>query len=541
MVSTKVGLEILKINLGEFQMLLINPSRERFGGFLSRYVPIGLPMAIGSLAGYLKKHGINARIVNEELVAITPLLLRELVEGLEKPHIFGISCLTAHASRAYGLAGMIKRIFPDSIVIVGGVHATSMPEEALNTGCVDYVVRGEGEEVLLCLYNALRGGADPTGLQGISFVKGDQLIHNPRAPLIDDMDTFPRFPYEMFSHPKYNRGYIMSSRGCPFKCIYCSQRTMSGTSYRYQSAARVVETMEFLVDSYKYKDIGFYDDNFCFNRKRVVELCNAIINAGLHKKLSIFVQTRADSFCRDRNLAPLMVEAGIKSIGFGLETGVDRLGKLIKKGETVEKHFEAINLAKKHCMSVSLFMLFGIPTETSEDRKASFSIVQKARVSTAKYNNLVPYPGTPIYENLKGSNRICIEGNWNNFNSTMSVTRSIFDRTPLVYVPETTSEFELKRDIIRYNLLTFMTPRVLKPLLTSSAATDWYALPKGWYFNPTEISKLVFIGVQVLVNAVVAFLPLAITEPFMNMLNPEMRRRPRVSGHQQEPFQGPDE
>ncbi|HWN16429.1 MAG TPA: cobalamin-dependent protein, partial [Candidatus Dormibacteraeota bacterium] len=127
-------------------MLFINPAQEKFGGFLSRYIPVGIPVAIGCLAAYLKKHGVKVRVVDEEIVDITPSVLRELVDGLERPYMFGLSCLTAHVVRAYQLARMIKAEFPDSIVVAGGLHPTALPEEALETGDIDYVVRGEGEE-----------------------------------------------------------------------------------------------------------------------------------------------------------------------------------------------------------------------------------------------------------------------------------------------------------------------------------------------------------------------------------------------------------
>src|SRR5205814_10650160 len=143
------------------------------------------------------------------------------------------------------------------------------------------------------------------------------------------------------------------------------------------------------------------------------------------------------------------------------ETGVNRLATLIGKGETVEQHIDATERAKKHGISVSLFMIYGLPTETRDDRETSYRVVQDMNVQASKYNNLIPYPGTPIYNDLKDTDRIHVAPGWSNFNSTLSVTRSIFDKTPLPYVPETTSEFELKRDIIKYNMRTFVTLRAL--------------------------------------------------------------------------------
>ena len=515
-------------------MLFINPAQEKFGGFLSRYVPVGIPVAIGCLSAYLTKHGIKCRVVDEELTEITPSVLRELVNGLERPYVFGLSCLTAHVVRAYQLAAMIKAEFPDSIVVAGGLHPTACPDEALETGTIDYVVRGEGEEVMLQLHRSLRGGADPARLKGVSFTRDGRIVHNPEAPLIPELDDIPMFPYELFDNPKYDMAFITSSRGCPYKCTYCSQRMLTGTTYRYKSAGRIVQELDVLVNRYGQKQIVFYDDNFCFKAKRVSEVCSAIIDAGLHKKCTFSVQTRADNFPPD--MVPILAAAGFTHAGFGMETGVNRLAQLIGKGETVEQHLEAVDLGKRHGFDVSLFMIFGLPTETAEERATSFRVVQGAKVQASKYNNLIPYPGTPIFNDLQKSDRIHIEPGWSNFNSTLSVTRSIFDRTPLPYVPETTSEFELKRDIIKYNMKTYVTPRAVTAILLGKKGPGWYQLPERWFLTPRELYHVARIGVNVVVNMAVAFLPLRITEPIMNWLNPAMRARPRIEGYDASAF-----
>src|SRR5687767_468907 len=341
-------------------MLFINPAQEKFGGFLSRYIPVGIPVAIGCLAAYLTKHGIKVRVVDDEIVDITPSVLRELVDGLQKPYMFGLSCLTAHVVRGYQLARMIKTEFPDAIVVAGGLHPTSVPDEVLATGDIDYVVRGEGEEVMLQLHNTIRGGGDPTKLLGVSYLRDGKAVHNPEAPLIPELDDIPMFPYELFAHPKYDMGFLTTSRGCPYKCTYCSQRLLTGTTYRYKSAERIVEELDLLINRFHQTQIVFYDDNFCFKAKRVLDLCDAITKAGLHKKCAFSVQTRADNFPHD--LVPAMAAAGFKHAGFGMETGINRLAKLIGKGETVEQHLTAVELGKQHGMDISLFMIFGLPT-----------------------------------------------------------------------------------------------------------------------------------------------------------------------------------
>jgi len=120
---------------------------------------------------------------------------------------------------------------------------------------------------------------------------------------------------------------------------------------------------------------------------------------------------------------------------------------------------------------------------------------------------------------------------WSNFNSTLSITRSIFDKTPLPYVPETASEYELKREIILYNFRSYLTWSSLAGIFGGAKGGGWYMLPEGWYYKPKELWEMSKIGVKILVNLVFAMLPLSISEPLMIMLNPELKKRPRIQNY----------
>jgi radical SAM superfamily enzyme YgiQ (UPF0313 family) len=504
-------------------MLLINPASEKFGGFLSRYVPIGIPVAVGSLAGYLRAHGIRVNVLDEEVTDVTPESLRAALEGLEKPYVIGFSCLTAHVARAYQMSKMVKELYPDSIVVTGGLHATALPEESLAHDSIDVVVRGEGEVALLELYRAIREGRSWDHIGNLSYRKNGTIQQNPEAPLIPDLDDLPMFPYEMFTHPRYDRGFITSSRGCPYKCTYCSQRMLTGTSYRYKSARRIVDELQVLVEQYDQKQIYFYDDNFSFKQKRVIDVCDQIVERGLNKKCTFAIQTRADNI--PDAIIPAIRKANFVHVGFGMETGSERLAKVIVKGETVEDHIDAVKRCQKVGLEVSLYMIFGLPTETAKEREDTFHLVQGMNVQMAKYNNLIPYPGTPLYTDLKNSSRVRVSQGWTNFNSTLSATRSIFNKTPLPYVPETMGEYELKRDIIRYNFRTYIRWKPILAILTHQKATGFVELPKRWYLKPIEIYHVARIGLNVAINLLVAYLPIWMTQPLMHALNPALKER----------------
>lgn len=519
-------------------MLLINPATEKFGGFLSRYVPVGIPVSIGCIAAYLGKHDIRCNVIDEEIFDITPSLLREAVEGLEKPYIFGLTCMTAHIGRAAEIARMIKAEFPDSTVVAGGLHPTILPEEVLKTEEIDYVVRGEGEAVMLRLYQTIRASDNAEKILGLSFIRDGAVFSTPQAPLIPDINEIPTFPYHLFENPKYDMGFLSTSRGCPYRCSYCSIRKMTGFTYRFKSAENIIKDLDVLVNKYKQNAVVFYDDNFCLNARRLHDVCDMIIEKGFHEKVDFSVQTRADNVLKHGgdDLVRHMAEAGFTHMGFGMETGVQRLADLIRKDETIECHMEAVALCRKYGMDVSLFMIFGLPTETAEDRKTSYDLVKSTNVVATKYNNLIPYPGTPLFNELKDGGRIVIDENWKNFNSVLSMTTSIFDKTPLPYVPETTSEWELKRDIIRYNLKSYVSWKSIGSILGHTKGIGWFMLPKKWYLKPRELFEMSKIAAYLIINIVITFAPLRLSEPIMTALNPRMKNRPKIKDYDPESY-----
>ncbi len=359
-------------------LLLINPANAEYGGTLSEFTPLSLPMSIGCLAAALRQANYPAEIWDEELRTIddesAEEILYPLLTQLPRPYVFGISVLTAQAHEAYRLCHWLKEKFPDCTVIMGGFHVTALPNEPFETSPVDFVVRGEGERTIIELYECLtQSKGRLSDIKGITYKIDGKITHTPERPLIKDLSTLPKFPYDMFmsmlgavnSHStrklNYDWGFIVTSRGCPFKCSYCAQRMMTGNTYRWRSIDIIIEELDILINKFGAEAIFFLDDNFCFKRSHTIELCERIRNSRLGLKCQFSLQTRADNFYED--LVPIMREAGFTSVGFSMEVGTDALMDQIKKGETIQQHVDAVNMAKRHGMEVAMFMIFGIPTE----------------------------------------------------------------------------------------------------------------------------------------------------------------------------------
>ena len=523
-------------------MLFINPVNKQYGGTLSRYVPLAMPMTIGILAGQMLRYGYSVAVHDEELQKIDAATIGTIVAGLKKPYVFGITVLTTQAARAYELSAMLKKWYPDCKIIVGGYHPTAVPEEVLSIDSIDFAVRGEGECTLIDLYKAIREGEqDFSSIRGISYKCKGSIIHTPERPLIENLDELPLFPYDLFldqlkrtrSSKKYDWGFILTSRGCPYRCTYCSQRMMTGATYRFKSPGRVLEELRYLIQELGAKQVYFIDDNLTFNKERIVALCDALAESKLGKQCAFSLQTRADNFYPD--VVPRLKAAGFTSVGFGMETGTNRLAAEIHKHMTIEQHVDAVRLAKEQCLDVNLFMVLGFPTETPEDRRTAFEIVKRMKPALVKFNNLLPYPGTPIYKSVMHSSRLNVKGSWENYTSSVSdIGRLLFQQPPLPYVPESASEWELIRDVIGYNVRMMLTPSMLVSVVRRKHGTGMLKLPAWWFLMPKEILSLLRTAGVLLVNLVIVLLPLRITEPMVNRLRPDFQKR--VPKKEQTPY-----
>jgi len=484
-------------------ILLISPSNEKLGLFHS-FVPKSVPLALGILASYIMKFDYKPEIIDEEVIKIDENLLKSKIELMAKPRIFGISVMTTNALKAYELAETIKKLDENAIIIMGGIHATVAPEEALKTNFIDFVIRAEGERSTLGLIQKIKAGdTDYTSIKNISFFdENKNIICNDLEEEPFDVNELPLFPYQLFDKKKYDLGFILSSRGCPFNCIFCSQRVITKGKYRPRSNELVIEELEYLINVENQKNITFFDDFFTGDKKRVFELCQMIREKGLHKKTSFGVQTRADSV--NKELLEEMKKSGFDSLMFGFETSSNHLMKVINKRETVEDNINAIKLAKELGFSAEATFIFGFPEEKYEDRINALKIAKNTGLDRARFNNATPYPGTEFYNIALSQKKLVQQNGWENFSSAGAVTASLFKPFTVPYCPDGTNPKDLVGEVFLANLLFYLNPNKLKALfnIKKSGSGKWFELPKSKMFDFKLMINLMMLGISVGLRAI---------------------------------------
>ncbi|MFH0771915.1 MAG: radical SAM protein [Candidatus Omnitrophota bacterium] len=475
-------------------MLFINPAVDQSSQpkITRKFTYATFPTSIGFLAAYLQtKNNDNVRIIDEQIVKLSKDELESELSKLEHPKIVGIPNLTITTNRVLKLTKEIKSIDPNITVIIGGIHPTVMSEEMLKNSLADIAVRGEGELTLSELYECLKNGGSYRDIKGISYRKGSEIVHNPNRELIRDLDELPPFPYELFEKDiKYygDFGTIISSRGCPFDCIFCSQRAISGKSYRHYSVSRVIDEVKLLVDRYNQKKIWFMDDNFAINKKRLYELLDGIIDSGYHKKVAFIAQTRGKEITYE--VLEKLKACNFISIAFGVETGSERLMKILNKNELVEDNVKAIKMTNEVGIITDGSFIFGLPSETREERYQTLKLACSLPLDGARFNIAIPYPGTQLYNIAKQENRLNIHADWSNCSN-----QYYLQGNDLPYAPLGTNNLVLILDTIIANLAFNLRPSILYKMLFKSPLSGGgvISLPKKWYLKPDKLlSFLIF-------------------------------------------------
>ena len=501
-------------------MILINSSTRDSLKIFQPFLPISPPVGIGCLLAFAQLKNIKTKFIDEQIEDNVLGVISEYVKDLQQPYIFGFSVLTAAFKKAVLLSKELKRAYPNSLIVFGGIHPTALPEDTLSYGHIDVVVRGEGENALVELYKCIKGGKDYTHLDNLSYRSNGRIVHNRISQNSVSLDDLPDFPYYLFKSKRYNSGLVLSSRGCPYRCIFCSNRVTSGKKYKFCSTKRIIRDLDFIYNQYYERggkvNAGFADDNLLVNKERIYELIDELKRKGLDKKFTFSFQARGDNV--NYKLLEDMYDAGFRNIFFGLETASEKIMKFIKKDETVAQCAEAVKMAKRIGFNVSATFIYGFPGETHNDRMNCLKLSKELKLDMVRYNNATPYPGTELYEIAKSENRLKIIGLFENFNSVSVFIEAPFNEIPFSYVPIGSSEKEIRNDLLySYFDFYFNFNKIKKAFMGQGKGTGWFNAGETTISLISKVPALLLLAVNMSIKFYKLFLDLII-EKILNFI-----------------------
>jgi anaerobic magnesium-protoporphyrin IX monomethyl ester cyclase len=407
------------------KILLVSPRSSVWNS--RKHIHMGLGYLAGALlaAGYKDVTLFDAEVEEESLAAHLAQTRYDVV---------GISSPTPLIYEAWEAAALAKE--QDAITILGGPHLTLMPDESMQRPEVDLVVRGEAEDTLVEIVREIEQQAarykqqevDPRLLlaaccfepiRGLSWKdKTGQVIHNSDRPLRPDVENIPWPAYHLFKIERYTnlqpltdgldphaRSYtLLSSRGCPYQCVYCS-KPITGNHWRARPPADVVAEWRYLVEEMGATEIGITDDVWNLQLDRAKEICRLLIAEGLNQVPWVTVHgMRADH--TDAELFHLMKQAGCKRVGFGVESGNQAVLDAIKKRQTLDDVRRAFKAAKSAGLQTMGFFIFGLPADTEATMDDTIRFALKLDPDLANFMIAAPYPGTELWEIARRDGRL---------------------------------------------------------------------------------------------------------------------------------------
>jgi len=360
------------------------------------YPPLGL-MYIAAYAEQNTDHEIG--ILDTQVEKIGYGQLEEEIKR-KKPEVVGMTAITFSIIDTFLTAKIVKKVDSDIKVVLGGPHVTIYPEETIKIQEVDFIVLGEGEIIFTELIQHLENGKKLREIKGLVFRDGEEIVNTGRRDFIKDLDGLP-FPARRLT--PYKKYYsllskrspmtsMMTSRGCSYQCLFCD-RPHLGKLFRARSPENVVEEMEDCIDL-GIKEIMFYEDTFNVDKKRVVDICDLILERGVD--IAWDIRARVDNI--DREFLRKLRKAGCERIHFGVESGTPEMLRVLRKGITLEQAENAFKWSKEAEISTLAYFMIGSPGETREQIEETIRFAKKLDPDFVHFSVTVPFPATDLYK-----------------------------------------------------------------------------------------------------------------------------------------------
>jgi len=428
-------------------VLLISPPDYRL---LNKKSAFGISYGLLQIATVLKNNEINVKVYNADfakgiLPKIKPAGLKtqdfslyeyniksenhpvwvEIRDTIERNHpaILGITINTCQYNVALKIARIAKSIDKEIVVVVGGVHSTIMPNETIREPCFDFVVRGEGEYTMLELVKAIRGEIKISDVKGITYNKNGKVVSTPSRQLIEDINSIPFPDIELLinakKYPKHVYGNIITVRGCPLRCVFCSNKAFWNGVVRFRTAENVVDEIEMLHKKYGTSQFYFMDPTFNLDLKRVADISNKILERNLDIIWSC--NMRADNI--NEAIIRKIKSSGCYKINLGVESGNKKILELMKKDITLDEVKKSAKIIKKNGIELLAYFILGHPKETKESINDTVNLIKEIHPDLLNILLMTPLPGTEIYDLVIKENRL-LTRDWSKYTGYTPIIRT---------------------------------------------------------------------------------------------------------------------
>jgi radical SAM superfamily enzyme YgiQ (UPF0313 family) len=358
------------------------------------------PIGLAYIAAVLEEANIKVSILDASSLKYTFKETIQELKNLRSKHIL-INNATITFSEDLELSALIKNEFKDISITFAGTHVTALPKESLSNEEIDFIIIGEPEYSVKDLILSLEQEKNLKEIPGIGYKDNGKIVLTKARKPKENLEEMPfparhLIPNAEYFNPLAKRlpyTTLLSSRGCPFKCIFCTSTILYGKKWRARSPENVVDEIEHVIEQYGIKEIFFRDETFSFNRKRVLQICQEIMERELD--ITWMCNTRVDTV--DKELMKVMKSAGCHMLKFGVESGDQQILSNLKKGITLVDTINAFKWAKELDVSTVAHLMLGSPGETKKTIQKTIKFTLGLDPDYASFNITTPYPGTELF------------------------------------------------------------------------------------------------------------------------------------------------
>ncbi|NVN99028.1 MAG: radical SAM protein [Geobacteraceae bacterium] len=363
------------------------------------------PVGLLSISAFLKRSGHDVRIIDLSSLS-SEFSKKRFIDLLHsfRPDIVGFTAVTSNFLNGIQLAELVKSSFPDTGTVFGGVHVSALRGVILEKfRSIDMIVAGEGEEAMA----EITSGAPCASIKGLIYRDGDAIKDNGARGLLCDLDSLPfpdyhgldGFPvnYEgaLFNYPKGPVATVISSRGCPYTCSYCD-RSVFGSSFRYNSPRYLYEQMVFLKSEFGINHVFFYDDLFTFNRARIEEFCRLLREKPLGMTFNCAVRVGHI----DDDLLKMLKASGCWMVSLGVESGSPEILARHKSNVDFDEMKKTVKRIRRAGLRAKGLFMMGLPGETEQTFRMTADFIHALELDDMNLTKFTPFPGSPLYKTI---------------------------------------------------------------------------------------------------------------------------------------------